>query len=256
MFYLSKIFWLLVQPLSLACLLGLAAFLLTLWRFRRTGLTAMFLSALILFVTLYTTTGNVLLQHLENEISRPASLPDKVACLVVLGGATENEVMSGRGGIEWNAAADRYTEALRLAQHYPQAKLLISGGDGSLSGRYEGEAQVTERFFNTFGIGADRIIKENQSRNTWENTLYTRTALQNAGLTDCLLITSAFHMPRSMALFAKAGISVQPYPVDYRTSGNVKLGFDFTQPSLNAQNTSTAVREWLGLLGYRVTGRI
>lgn len=256
MFYLSKIFWLLVQPLSLAFLLSAIGFLLTLLRFRRTGLTSMFLAALVLFATLYTTTGNVLLQHLEDEIARPAALPETVSCMIILGGAIENEVMSGRGGIEWNAAADRYTQALLLARQYPQAKLLVSGGDGSFSGRYEGEAQATEHFFNALGIGSDRIIKENTSRNTWENTLNTRTLLQEAGLTNCLLITSAFHMPRATALFTKAGMEVQPYPVDYRTSGKVKLWLDFTQPSLNAQNTSTAVREWLGLIGYRLTGRI
>ncbi len=100
------------------------------------------------------------------------------------------------------------------------------------------------------------MIAENASRNTWENTRNTKELIAQEGLRDCLLLTSAFHMPRSLALFAKAGMTVTPWPVDYRTSGTVRLGFDLTQPSLNAQNTSTAVREWLGLLGYYAAGRI
>jgi uncharacterized SAM-binding protein YcdF (DUF218 family) len=63
-------------------------------------------------------------------------------------------------------------------------------------------------------------------------------------------------MPRSIGLFRKADIPVTPWPVDYRTSGVLRLGFDFTQPTSNAQLTSTAVREWIGLLGYYLTGRI
>lgn len=256
MFYLSKIFWLLVQPLSLAFVLTFIAFVFTALRWRRCSMASGLISALILFLTLYTTTGNLLLQNLENRTPQPASDPADIACMIVLGGAIENEVMSERGGVEWNAAADRYTVALRLALKYPNARLLISGGDGSFSGRYAGEAEATQQFFAQLGVAPERVIKENTSRNTWENVLNTGELLRQAGLQDCLLITSAFHMPRARALFAKAQIAVQPYPVDYRTTGKVKPEFDFTQPSLNAQNTSTAVREWLGLIGYYAAGRI
>ncbi|WP_137129575.1 YdcF family protein [Rhizobium sp. FY34] len=256
MFYLSKIFWLLVQPLSLAFFFALVGSLLAFAGYRRLSGLSGALGALLLFVTLYTTTGNVLLQALEERVPRPAQEPQSVSCMVVLGGAVENDVMSTRGGIELNAAADRYTETLRLALAHPQAKILISGGDGSFSGRYEGEAGASDRFFSVLGVSSDRLIKENTSRNTFENTLNTRELLAQQGLSDCLLITSAFHMPRSLALFNKAGLSVTPWPVDYRTQGNVTLGLDLTQPSLNAQNMSTAVREWLGLLGYYAAGRI
>ncbi len=130
--------------------------------------------------------------------------------MIVLGGAIENEVMNSRGGIEFNAAADRYTEALRLAIAHPEAKILVSGGDGSFSGRYEGEAVAAERFFSSYGVPTDRIIKENESRNTWENVQKTKALLEKQGLNDCLLITSAFHMPRATALFEKAGLAVKP----------------------------------------------
>lgn len=256
MFYLSKIFWLLVQPLSLAFFLAALAALACLLRRRTIGGWLAGLSALTLFVTLYTTAGNVLLQSLEDRSARPDRDPQTVSCIIMLGGGVENEVMSGRGGVEFNAAADRYTETLRLALAHPDAKILVSGGDGSFSGRYEGEAGASAAFFAAFGVQPERLIRENASRNTWENTLNTKKLLEQEGLKDCLLVTSAFHMPRSIALFAKAGLTVTPWPVDYRTSGTLMLGFDFTQPSLNAQNTSTAVREWLGLLGYYWMGRI
>ncbi|MCO5732906.1 YdcF family protein [Rhizobium sp. SSA_523] len=256
MFYISKIAWLLVQPLSLAFLAVALALLALALKLRRLAGGLAFLSALILFMTLYTTSGNLLLQALEDRIPRPAPEPSDISCIIMLGGGIENEVMSARGGIEFNGAADRYTETLRLALAHPQARILVSGGDGSFSGRYRGEAGAAAEFFSAFGIDPQRLIAENTSRNTWENLLNTRERLDAAGLQGCLLVTSAFHMPRAMALFRKAGLTVTPWPVDYRTSGKVTPGFDFTQPSLNAQNSATAVREWLGLIGYSAAGRI
>ena len=256
MFLFSKLFWLVAQPLSLVFLLCLLGAVLAVCGWRRSSGTAVGLAALFLFVTLYTTAGGVALQVLEAQVPKPREEPREISCILVLGGALENEVTTSRGGIELNQAGDRFVEALRLALRHPQARILVSGGDGSISGVYEGESAASERFFSAFGISSDRLIKENTSRTTYENALQTKDVLAREGVTDCLLVTSAFHMPRSVGLFRKADIPVRPWPVDYRTSGVLRLGFDFTQPTSNAQLTSTAVREWIGLLGYYLTGRI
>jgi uncharacterized SAM-binding protein YcdF (DUF218 family) len=256
MFLLSKLIWLVAQPLSVAFLLAVAAAVLAFAGFRWLGGSAALAVGLVLFITLYTTAGSLALQILENRYPKPKEDPAEVSCMIILGGAFESEVTSARGGFEFNQAADRFVEALRLALRFPQSRILVSGGDGSFSGAYEGEAQASERFFNAFGVSPDRLVKENTSRTTYENTANTSTLLASQGLNDCLLITSAFHMPRSVALFRKTGIAVTPWPVDYRTSGKVQLGFDFTQPALNAQLTATAVREWMAIIGYRLAGRI
>lgn len=256
MFVVSKLFWMAAQPLSLAFITGLAAALLIALQRRRAALVSLSVSLAVLFVTLYTTAGAVLLQGLEARFPKPSSDPASVSCMVVLGGAFETEVTTTRGGIELNQSADRFVQALRLANAYPEARILVSGGDGSLSGRFEGDAVVSRRFFETFGIPASRLIEERTSRNTDENAVNTKGLLSSAGISDCLLITSAFHMPRSVGLFRKQGLSVQPWPADYRTSGSVALTLDFTQPTLNAQQTATAVREWVGLLSYWLLGRI
>lgn len=176
--------------------------------------------------------------------------------MIVLGGAFETEVTTARGGMDLNQAGDRFVEALRLAIRYPEAKILVSGGDGSLSGIYEGDAAASTRFFEAFGISRDRLIAETTSRNTDENAQNSRELLASNDLGQCLLITSAFHMPRSVGLFRKAGVEVTPWPVDYRTAGNISFALDFTQPTLNSQQMSTAVREWVGLVAYRLMGRI
>ncbi|THV24135.1 YdcF family protein [Peteryoungia ipomoeae] len=256
MFVVSKLFWLAVQPLSLAFATVLLSVLLIAFNRRRAALLSLSLSLTILFVTLYTTTGSVLLQGLEARFPKPSADPSEMSCMIVLGGAFETEVTTTRGGIELNQSADRFVEALRLAKAYPAARLLVSGGDGSLSGRFEGDAVVSRRFFETFGISGSRLIEDRTSRNTDENAANTKGLLSAEGLTDCLLVTSAFHMPRSVGLFRKQGLIVTPWPADYRTSGDVALTLDFTQPTLNAQQTATAVREWVGLFSYWLLGRI
>src|SRR5690606_12092085 len=145
------------------------------------------------------------------------------------------EVTTNRGGIEFNQAGDRYVETLRLALRHPQARILVSGGDGSISGVYEGEAQASERLFSAFGIPPSRRTKATASRTTDENTLETADLLRREGRGDCLRVTSGLHMRRAVGLFRKAGLSVTPWPVDSRTSGMVRLGLDFTQPTSNAQ---------------------
>ncbi|MBB6508186.1 uncharacterized SAM-binding protein YcdF (DUF218 family) [Rhizobium soli] len=255
MFFISKLIWLLAQPLSIAFLLSALAALFGLFGLRKLSGMSALLCALTLFVTLYTTAGALALQSLEARYPKPAD-PADLSCMIILGGAFESEVTAARGGIEFNQAADRFIEAGRLALQFPQSRILISGGDGSFSGVYEGEAQASERFFTAFGIAADRVVKENTSRTTYENTLNTAEILKQRGFSDCALITSAFHMPRSVALFQKAGIAVRPWPTDFRTSGIVSAKLDFTQPALNAQLTATAAREWMAVLGYTLTGRI
>ena len=254
-FYISKIFWLVAQPLSLAFLLIAAGLLAGLLRWNRIRTLAGVMAALVLFVTLFTTTGAVLLQTLEDRIPRAALPAGGPTCIITLGGGFESEVVAARGGFEMTQAGDRFVETLRLAQQFPNARILISGGDGSLSGAYEGDAVIGARFFEAFGIPATRLIREEDSRDTFENAGNTQALLKENGLSGCLLITSAFHMPRSVGLFRKLGLDVLPWPTDYRTTGRASLGLDFTQPSTNSQLMTTALREWTGLLFYYLAGR-
>ncbi len=255
MFVFSKLVWIFGQPLSLAFLFVLLAFIAALLRWRATVITSALLSALILFVSLYTTAGAYVVQTLEERFPHPAADPADLKCMIVLGGATQNEVTTVRGGYELDSAGDRLIEALRLAQKYPQARIVISGGDGSIGGTYEGDAVISERFFTALGIPTSRMVEDKTSRTTFENAVNTRELLAQNGLSECLLITSGFHMPRSMGIFRKQGINVVPWPVDYRSTGKESLGFDFTQPSRNAQLLATGLREWVGLVGYYAAGR-
>ena len=254
-FVVAKLFWLLAQPISLSFLLLLAGTGLLWWRRRRTGLVLAAAGLLVLGIGAFTSLGFVLIAPLENRFARPAEMPQSVTSIIMLGGATVGRVSAARASTELNDAGDRLVETLRLAELYPQAKVVLSGGSGALEGEVEPEADIAARFFVAMGVAAERLVLEDQSRNTVENAQMTAAMIGTTpGVT--MLVTSAFHMPRAVALFRRAGITVAPWPVDYRSTGLEGVGLDLVNPMLNITTTGVAVREWIGLLAYALSGRI
>ena len=254
-FVLSKVFWLLAQPISLCALLGLIGGVLVICRRMRLGLAVSGAGLLVLVVSAFTTAGFIMIGPLENRIGRPVAMPETVTTIIMLGGATVGRVSTARGTSELNDAGDRVVETLWLAQRYPAARVVLSGGASSMAGEIESEAAIVARLLQRLGVAPERLVLEGQSRNTAENADLTRDML---GAIDgpVVLVTSAFHMPRSVGLFEKAGLTVVPWPVDYRSAGNEQFGIDTVNPVLNLTTTSVALREWIGLLAYAATGRI
>ena len=255
-FYLTKTFWFFIQPLNLAVFLLAAGWLLALLGRRRLGGLTSFLAALILLLSAWTSIGAMMLNPLEERFQRPASLPEKIDGIVVLGGGFEGAINLVRGGYELNSGGDRFVETAILAQRFPDAKILISGGVGTVLLEGEGDADTAARFLAAVGIPRERLILENKSRNTAENAEFSKNLVAPKPGENWLLVTSAFHMPRSVGLFRKVGFQVIPWPVDYRTSGREGIGLFRDNAADALQNTTMAVREWTGLAGYWLAGRI
>jgi len=253
-FYLSKIFWFFVQPLNLAIFLLLAGLLAALIGRRRLAATGSVFAFLILALSTWTPLGAMMLNPLEERFPRPP-LPQKVDGIVVLGGSLEGAINFVRGGYELNASGDRMVEAAVLARRFPTAKVVISGGPVDLMRAGEGDAETAPRLLTALGVTADRLILEKKSRNTYENAVFTRELVTPKPGETWLLVTSAFHMPRAKALFDKAGFATVPWPVDYRTSGKEGIG-PFRNPGDGLDVTTTAIREWIGLAAYWLSGRI
>ena len=251
----SNIIWFLLQPLNLAILLLALSLLVGYFGWRKLAGTIAVIPFLILALSAWTSLGALLIGPLEERFPRPP-MPDKVAGIIVLGGGFEGAINQARGGYEMNSGGDRFVEAAILARRFPQAKIVISGGNGALLLEGEGDAETAPKLLAALGIPESRLILEKASSNTYENVAYTRE-LVNPGPDDTwLLVTSAFHMPRAMGLFRKAGFPVVPWPVDYRTSGREGIGV-FRDNALDSlQTTTTAVREWCGLVAYKFVGRI
>lgn len=254
-FYLSKIFWFLVQPLNLAIFLLAFSLLVAWFGWRKFGGFTAFFSFLILALSAWTSIGALMLNPLEERFQRPP-LPDKVAGLIVLGGGFEGAINLARGGYDINSGGDRFLEAAVLARRYPDARIVVSGGTGTLVLDGEGDADTAPKLFEALGIPASRLILEKESRNTYENVENIRQIVSPGQDETWLLVTSAFHMPRAIGLFRKAAFPVLPWPVDYRTSGEEGIGVMRDNPADSLQTATMAIREWLGLIAYKFTGRI
>ncbi|MCP8884029.1 YdcF family protein [Devosia sp. XJ19-1] len=254
-FVLSKVFWLLAQPLSLVLLMVLAGLVLVLLHRRRSAVAALALAGIFVALLGYTSLGYLLIQPLEDRFAVPGTPPERVGAIIMLGGATNSHISAVRSMVAMNDAGERLTTTLWLANRYPEATIVLSGGGGALEGSAESEAETAERFFIAHGISQDRLVLEGHSRNTIENAANSRQLIEE-GAGDILLVTSGFHMPRSVGLFRAQGVPVIPWPTDYRSIGNEVLGPDLANPSRNFETASIAIREWIGLLIYRLTGQI
>ena len=254
-FIASKVLWFIAQPMSIILLLLILGVMLGALKSRRTALVVHLSVVLVIVVMGYTTLGAVLIQPLENRFPRPSGLPENIGAILVLGGATSSDVSRARDVSELNAAGDRMTEALVLARIYPDAPIIFSGGIGSLTGGAEKEADTARRFFLSQGISTERLILEGEARNTAENASLTESLLADYS-GPALLVTSAFHMPRSMGLFRAENIEIIPWPVDYRSTGTETFRFVFGDAAENFSLATTAMREWIGLVAYSATGRI
>lgn len=255
MFVFAKIFWIVSQPVTICFLLMALSVLLMLFSFRRLAIAAGLVSLALVFVSFYTTAGALIVQELEDRFPRPAA-PADAACIIVLGGGIPTQVDGARGGYDLDDGGDRYIETVRLAGLYPNAKIIMSGGDGSLEGVAMTEADVIRRMFNDFHIDPTRVEYDAESRDTYENATNVRAILQRLNLNHCLLVTSGFHMPRAVAIFRNLGMDVTPWVADYRTTGKEGLKVTVAYPLINAGLLSTGVREWIGIVAYYFAGRV
>lgn len=247
MFVLAKLFWGLVAPGNALAWLGGVGVVLRRVRIARHLLAGVALLWLLLAVV---PVGDGLLRPLEERFP-PPGLPAVVDGIIVLGGAVVPGISQARGQPAVNQAAERMIEFVALAQRYPQARRVFSGGSGLLREPDLAEAPVAAALFARLGLAPDTLVLEDRSRNTRENALYTQALVRPQPGERWLLVTSAAHMPRAVGVFQRLGWSVIPYPCDYRTrpdDGSAPfLRFDLLW---GLELMDTALREWLGLLSY------
>jgi uncharacterized SAM-binding protein YcdF (DUF218 family) len=154
------------------------------------------------------------------------------------------------------SSPDRIITAAALALRYPNARVVFSGGSANVISNDAREADFAGAVFESLGVAKSRLVMERASRNTVENAQFSKALVVPKDGERWLLVTSAFHMPRSVALFRKAGFPVEPYPVDWRVGARGDL-LSFTNSATDGLGrTDLGVREWVGLIVYWATGRI
>ncbi|MEJ2063487.1 MAG: YdcF family protein [Reinekea sp.] len=207
----------------------------------------------ILLIGFYSV-GQWLVYPLESYSHLPEETAPSPDGIIVLGGAWRPFVADYWNQWELNQAAERELAFISLSRRYPDAKLVFTGGSGRLMHQDLKEADIAERLYKDLGIESGRVLFERESRNTFENVKFSRKLASPKAGERWWLITSAYHMPRSVGIFCRFGWPVIPYPVDhFYTEQTWKPSWGFTDHLWELEKVSY---EWFGLLVYRITGKV
>ena len=259
--FLSKLLPLLIYPLGLACvLLGLAL----VWLKRRPqwarGAIALALALLLLSSNNWVATG--VLRSLEWRYPNTENLPTADA-IVVLGGAIRPQIPP-RTWVEVAEEGDRVLHGARLYLAGKAPLLVFSGGRISWGqGQTKSEAEDMAELAMALGVPASAIAIEPDSLNTFENATYTKALLSDRGIDQILLVTSALHMPRSLAIFKKQGFAATPAPTDFHVVEDpVDPGFVTWQGQIlslvpqteNLHYLTRSLKEYVGTVIYWLRG--
>ncbi|UAJ08986.1 YdcF family protein [Glacieibacterium megasporae] len=252
-FEVSKIAWALLAPETLLFL----PFAVALWSLmaghRRVPAYSLAIGfGLVLAVGIFPI-GDLLLVPLESRYQANPKLGD-VDAIMILGGGSNPAVAARWGTSGISEAGDRYLTGAALSRRFPKSAIYFTGGSGELVGAKISEAAVATQILEAAGVDRARVHLEGRSRSTAENAKFLRKITGLRSARHIVLVTSAFHMPRAMLTFCAAGWhDLRPYPADFRsTSFGDGIGWSFAR---HLQTLDTAVKEWVGLLAYQVTGR-
>ena len=199
--------------------------------------------------------ADTLLGKLERDY--PAVMITEVPvrkCIVLLGGAV-GPVHSPRVDVDMLEAVDRVRKAAQLFRAGRGQLIIVSGGNQPWSKFSVSEAESTKTLLLEWGVPDKAIVVESESRNTRENAFYTNVLLEKLSCGTPLLVTSAAHMKRSVAVFEKLGVAVLPVSADVRVIDKPELTvLDFLPDAAALNQTTEAMREWLGQWVYLVQG--
>ena len=222
-FVLSKTLGIMLLPTDLLIFVGIAGALLLATRRASLGRRLMAASLLLLAICGFSPLGNWLLYPLESRFPAWDAARGAPDGIVVLGGSIDADISAAHGVAVVRGAPDRIIAAAALAHRYPNARLIFTGGSSNLISNHAREADYAAEVFERLGVPKARLTMERRSRNTEENAEFTKAIAAPKPGERWLLVTSAYHMPRSVGLFRKAGFAVEPYPVDWRIGGKADL---------------------------------
>jgi uncharacterized SAM-binding protein YcdF (DUF218 family) len=250
-FTLVKLTSLLVYPLSLSLLLLLVALLLSRSRWTRLRNAILLLATGWLYLSSTAFFANFLMASLERDfVPRAMSVIAPADAIVLLGGALRGDTHMGTLA-DLNDHADRLVHAAALYRAGKAPVLLLTGGAAE---DVRTEAEQMKDILTVMGIPAASMILESGSRNTYDNAVYSAQILKSRGMRRILLVTSAYHMRRSVALFEAQGLEVVPSATDYQ----ILVVSETLPPWLplvgNLSRTTTALHEIVGYWVYRWQG--
>lgn len=187
--------------------------------------------------------------------TRPIASLKKYKLGIVLTGTTMNHFPDDR--VYFAKGADRVVHTVQLYKAGLLEKILISGGSGRLIGESEPEANKFRKVMVLMGVPDSAIMIENETRNTAESAQEVKKILEAGSFkaSDCVLITSAFHMRRSLGCYRKAGIDLDSFSADFYSSVGDYTIDAFLIPKIEALSIwHKLAKEWVGFVAYKMAG--
>ena len=245
-----------IYPLGFSLTAGLVCLIALSWGWRRTGVACLFATLAILWICSTPLFASFALRTLEARylpVLAEEALQADVA--IVLGGGVR-PANSDNPYYDLGESSDRTMEAVRLWRAAKIKKILVTGGGVRWEPGEPTEGDAMTQFLLDLGVPREAILSETRSRNTHENALLSKPVWDQEKFTTGLLVTSALHMPRALAVFTRQGYSVQPASTD-AIAGTFPAALPFALlPDVRALDaTTSAIKEWLGLIVYRLRGR-
>jgi uncharacterized SAM-binding protein YcdF (DUF218 family) len=249
-FLLSKLLFFLLHPLTWI------VFFLSLWRFtKNAGLRKKAGTATVIVLLLFTNPGLYRYALLAWQADPEQQKHQKTYSTGIL--LTGMCYTDSKGNTYFGENTDRFVQATKLYHTGLIKKIIITGGDGSIAQNRPKEADFLYKELLAQGIPDSNILVENQSRNTAENAAFTRQLLDSLGIPGpYLLITSARHMRRATASFAKSGLVAEPHPANFLAVEPAQSIKSFLVPDLGLPGQwQYLLKEILGMLAYSLTGK-
>ncbi|MSU48056.1 MAG: hypothetical protein EXS37_03035 [Opitutus sp.] len=259
-FWLKKFvsFWMMPLPFCLtAMVVGLV--LMRFAKLARLGRALLITGVVLLMLFSNKFVSKWLVRPLETrypaipEFVTGTPLPPAIAAcrfVVVLGGGNGNSPGLPANNLLASSSLSRVMEAVRILRAVPEAKLIVSGpGDA----KHNTHAVVLARAAQNYGIVPERILYIDQARDTEDES---RAAQRLARGAPVALVTSAWHMPRAMALFRSAGLDPLPCPADFRSHAEDEFFFHHLLWDVESLGHSTfAISERIGYLWIWLRGK-
>lgn len=260
--FLSKLLPNFIYPVGLIAILLVAAWLLR--RSPRWQRICVGSALIILLFAGNTWVPSILTRYLEWQYLAPDTYPQSEV-IVVLGGTTQSALYP-RQIVEIGASGGRLLYAAHLYHAGVAPKLLLTGGYIDWMDERNPPAKDMAEILQMLGVPETALWYETESRNTYENALFSRQILAENGIQSIVLVTSALHMPRAVALFEKQGFEVIPAPADYTLTQNdwerlwapdlITQLFNSLPSVGNLSTTTRALKEYIGILTYSLRGWI
>jgi uncharacterized SAM-binding protein YcdF (DUF218 family) len=254
-FYLTKILWLLFNPLNTILIFILLASLFSLINLNFFSKLFYILGFIGFFIFGILPTGSYSNYLLEKDFYDSINIPLDLTGIVILSGATNPQLTMEHNKVALGGSAERLTESILIIKNNPNIKIIFSGGSAYLNQRELTESNSAKIFFSEMGLDTSKIIFEDESRNTYENILFSKKIAKPKDIENWLVITSASHMKRVIGVATKANWNLIPYATDF----NFTKKYDFSISINILQNlnqSNKAAHEWIGLVYYFLTGKI